>query len=78
MDPIDEILKDAEKYRSQQLYELSLHIQRDALNFLSFYAHGFTLHYGSGRRLGINAAGVGYSLEKGKIIAHENDHQLIE
>ncbi len=37
----------------------------------------FTSHYGSVRRLGISAAGVGYPLETGEIIAHENDYLLI-
>jgi len=30
------------------------------------------------RRLGISVAGVGYSGEKGEIIARENEYQLIE
>ncbi len=30
------------------------------------------------RRLGISVAGVGYSVERGEIIARENDYQLIE
>ena len=30
------------------------------------------------RRLGISVAGVGYSVERGKNIAEENDHQLID
>ena len=30
------------------------------------------------RRLGISAAGVGYSVERGEIIARENNYQLIE
>ncbi len=30
------------------------------------------------RRLGISVAGVGYSVERGEIIALENDYQLIE
>ncbi len=30
------------------------------------------------RRLGISVPGVGYSVERGEIIAHENDYQLIE
>jgi hypothetical protein len=29
------------------------------------------------RRLGIGIAGVGYSAERGEIIARENDYQLI-
>ena len=30
------------------------------------------------RRLGISVAGVGYSVERGEIIARENNYQLIE
>ena len=30
------------------------------------------------RRLGISVVGVGYSVERGEIIALENDYQLIE
>ncbi len=30
------------------------------------------------RRLGISVPGVGYSVERGEIIARENDYQLIE
>ena len=30
------------------------------------------------RRLGISVAGVGYSVERGEIIARENDYELIE
>ncbi len=30
------------------------------------------------RRLGISVAGVGYSVERGEIIARENQYQLIE
>jgi adenine/guanine phosphoribosyltransferase-like PRPP-binding protein len=30
------------------------------------------------KRLGISVAGVGYSVERGEIIARENDYQLIE
>jgi hypothetical protein len=30
------------------------------------------------RRLGIRVAGVGYSLERGEIIAREGDYRLIE
>ena len=30
------------------------------------------------RRLGISVAGVGYSVERGEIIARENDYQLIK
>ena len=30
------------------------------------------------RRLGISVPGVGYSVERGEIIALENDYQLIE
>jgi hypothetical protein len=30
------------------------------------------------RRLGISVAGVGYSVERGEIIARENDYQLTE
>ena len=30
------------------------------------------------RRLGISVAGVGYSVERGKNIAKENDYQLID
>ncbi len=29
------------------------------------------------KRLGISVAGVGYSVERGEIIARENDYQLI-
>ena len=30
------------------------------------------------KRLGISVAGVGYSVERGEIIARENDYQLTE
>ncbi len=30
------------------------------------------------KRLGISVAGVGYSVERGEIIARENEYQLIE
>jgi len=30
------------------------------------------------KRLGISVAGVGYSVERGEILARENDYQLIE